>query len=99
MRRSFLTSIIAVTALAFCAAAMTPAEARKRGKKKYYSASKARTLTVRKRSFLDSGKHPLPGEKNGYVTQFTHFNTLPYSYNDALGRGPLPGPFGVYGPR
>ena len=36
MLRSVLTSIITVTALAFCAAIVSPAEARKRGKTNLY---------------------------------------------------------------
>lgn len=98
MRRSVLTSVIAVTALAFCAAAITPADARKRGKKGY-SKSEARPLTVRKRSFLDSGKHPLPGETNRYATMFDNHGVQPYDYSGRYGSSALPGPFGPFGPR
>ncbi len=99
MRRSVLTSIIAITALAFCAAVTTSAEARKRGKKKHYGESKARALTVRKRSFLDSGSHPLPGEKGLYVNQGTIFNVQPYSHSGRYGSSVLPGPHGAFVPR
>lgn len=99
MRRLTLSSIIAVTALAFCALTLTSAEARKRGKKKYYGNSNERALTVRKRSFLDSGTTPLPGETNRYVIQHTHHNVLPYSNNDMYGGSVLPGRLGPFAPR
>jgi hypothetical protein len=99
MHRSVLTSIITVTALAFCAAIVSPAEARKRGKKKQYSSSEARPLTVRKRSFLDSGKHPLRGETNLYMTQGTRYNVMPYDYSGRYGSSVLPGSLGPFFPR
>lgn len=97
MRRTVLTSVIAITALAFCAATLSPAEARKRGKKKYYGNQGVRTLTVRKRSFLDNGKHPLPGAENRYSTMFTDHGVQPYDYSGRYGTSVLPGSFGAFG--
>ena len=99
MRRLLATAIIAATAAAFCAATVSSAEARKRGKKRYY-AQKERPLTIRKRSFLDGGRHPLPGHEHRYVEMDTVHGRLPvWHQGDRFGANVLPGPMGPFGPR
>ncbi|MCB2052308.1 MAG: hypothetical protein KDE63_12860 [Novosphingobium sp.] len=99
MRRTVSTCLIAMITLAFGAAAITSAEARKRGKKRHYGTHEARPLTVRKRSFLDNGKHPLPGAEHRYSTMFTNHGVQPYDYSGRYGSSVLPGGIGGFGPR
>lgn len=99
MRRIFVTAIAAATTIAFCAASVSEAEARKRGKKGY-SVKKERTLTIRKRSFLNSGRHALPGHEHRYVEMDTVHGRLPiWHQGDRFGGNVLPGPMGAFGPR
>ncbi|MGE3246288.1 MAG: hypothetical protein AB7J19_08140, partial [Beijerinckiaceae bacterium] len=100
--RSAITFFATLTAIAFCAAVQSPAEARKRSKKNRYVASKERTLTVRGRSFVKSGKHPLPGAEHRYNSSDTQFGYRyqPYFHQgDRYGASILPGPAGAFAPR
>lgn len=96
MARKFLTAFIGITALAFGAAAATSAEAQSKKKKD----GKVRTLTIQKRSFLDNGKHPLPGETRRYVIMHSELATPVYRHqSDLYGGSILPGPYGPFGPK
>lgn len=100
MRRSFLTAVVAVTALAFIGAALTPAEAQRRSKKKAFKKQQPRALTVRGRSFLNSGKHPLPGAEHRYVEMDTIHGRFPTVHQgDMFGSSLLSGPNGPFGAR
>ncbi len=100
MRRSFLTTFVAVTALAFIGAALTPAEAQRRSKKKSFKKQQPRALTVRGRSFLNPGKHPLPGAEHRYLEMDTVHGRFPTVHQgDRYGSSLLPGPNGAFGVR
>ena len=92
MRRLFTAFVIAASSATLLAATMASADAQTRKKN-------PRQITITKRSFLDSGKHPLPGTMNRYVTMDTHYGVRPY-HNTFVGSGSssLPGRFGPFWP-
>ena len=58
-----------------------------------------RTLTIKQRSFLDSGKYPPAGSMQRYVTNDTANYSPPYGHMGArYGMETLPGRFGPFSP-
>ncbi len=92
--RHILTALaIFASSTAFVAVTVESAEAQARKR------TAPRTLVIQQRSFLDSGKHPLPGSLNRYVTNdIQHPHPAYYHQRGRYGLETLPGRFGAFSP-
>ena len=91
MRRLLPALVVAAFSASLLASAAAEAQTRKK--------TSPRPLTITQRSFLDSGKIPLMGSLNRYVTMDTQLNYPAYSHQRGrYGMETLPGRFGAFWP-
>ena len=95
INRPFLFAVTTCLAGVFATATIAEAQTRQR------RGEPPRTLTVKKRSFLDSGRVVQVGSESGYMQASSQFNRVSDSFNarGRYGNETLPGRFELPGGR